>query len=77
MNRLSLRPADLERLVQALVEDELKRPGEPQRRDRLVELLIGEGGAKELPEPPSFLLGKQVRACAYEDRDVGHLLCQP
>jgi hypothetical protein len=33
-DRLSLRPPDFERLVQTLVDDELKRPCEPQRRDR-------------------------------------------
>jgi hypothetical protein len=45
---LSLWPADLERLVQALVDDELKRRREPQRGDRLVGLFIREGGAEEL-----------------------------
>jgi hypothetical protein len=70
----SLRPADLERLVQALVDHELERLGEPQRRDRLVGLLISEGGAKEFREPPSLLLGEQVRAGADKDRDADHRL---
>jgi hypothetical protein len=71
---LSLRPADFERLVQVLVHDELQRPSEGQRRGRLVRLFIGEGGPENLREPAGFLLGQQVRACAYKDSDVGHRL---
>jgi hypothetical protein len=39
---LRLRPADLERLVQAFVDDELERPREPEGRNRLVGLFLGE-----------------------------------
>jgi hypothetical protein len=56
--RPSLRPADLERLVQAFVDDELERPGEAQPGGRLIELLIGEATAEECRESKGFPLGE-------------------
>jgi hypothetical protein len=68
---LSLWPADLERLVQVLVDHERERPTEAQSHRIRVSFFVREA-AKVLSEPAGFLLGQVVRAGADEDRDVAN-----